>query len=153
MFLRETKIILTCRFIKFERPIINFVFPPKRVFFFKKKEENSRELLKLWFSERTCYIVHHLEAKELSLFAMCFSDLIRLCFDFGVTPSYSTTYSVLQSFIFFRRVCKIAKETIAPSCLSARVEQRCPHWRDFHEILYLCFFLQNLSRKFMFNKI
>jgi hypothetical protein len=32
------------------------------------------------------------------------------------------------------------------------MQQLCSHWTDFYKIWYLCFFLENLSRKFKFHQ-
>ena len=54
----------------------------------------------------------------------------------------------------FRRFRKIAKSDLASSCLSAclsvrpsaRMEQFCSHWTDFHDILYLRIFKKSVAK-------
>jgi len=66
---------------------------------------------------------------------------------------YPSRYSNLnhplkKDWSIFRRVGKIGvKRLLASSCLFARMEQLCPHWKDFHEIWYLrIFFLKSVLK-------
>jgi hypothetical protein len=47
---------------------------------------------------------------------------------------------------FSARSQKYEKRLLAPSCLSARMEQIGSHWMDFHEILYFWIFRKSVEK-------
>ena len=58
---------------------------------------------------------------------------------------HSTVFRLL-TFLGAFALRKVTVSLVMPFCPSSRTEQPCPHWTDFHEILYFSFFRKSVEK-------